>query len=764
MISNVKTTLYRFLSDVNKIIIPDIQRDYVLGSGKEKLSSLFANMIEKAKDSGDFEFSCILAHRDSENNVYIYDGQQRLTTLIYLCANLCEKGMEQSKIKTLLQKFEFRGRELANEWLRNPSTIDKQVAVDFTTYSIAELMEIFEAKYIQIGYYKYDPKEKITLEFLLHKVKFDLIFIDKISDAEQFFMDVNDGLDLKDYEIYKAELYHNAKAILGIKKFKEFALKMENEWLKFFVKFSQENHSLCEEEILVFFLKFCFRMMWIEKEKSLKDYREADISWIEEKHFIRIECILDSVIVYMSQERNKQNKDASCINYSCPGYPKMGEHWNILDENYTEMLTIFIQNLSKFEQNKKDVVMWCFLSNLSFTMERDINIIDLYDYLRFIKKILNANRRCNENSVMKYGYSIEKHRLYFALYYVKDIPEYYLNSSEQIKTDMKEMGLSHYLYSIVVANRDIKLSKGKCYAKYFLEKCENEQLEKVLYNESLKYKSTDKEIIQEYENLPFINGIVDNFVQYRENCCFLKEWIKKFSPNKLYEMVSCNEEGQYIEILRFMCDELVFSEQILIKNVRIYWYDYQEKFVGYEKGDIVFHTWCDFFTQKSVLEIQDNLNSIYNHLLCLPDGWINEKYLCQIAETTAEKVGFSAQNPRYANRVKRVFDLSSFLTNFENVCISKEKKYVINGREEVQLPDFLASYNGNNWINDKLRTKDSVYYSSDRYLNQILLKMFQRDNGYSFDEFSKYIEYNLNKLQYAEIEGKRYFIKLDRVI
>lgn len=413
MISNEKTTLYRFLSDVNKIIIPDIQRDYVLGSGKEKLSSLFANMIEKAKVSEDFEFSCILAYKDLEKNVYIYDGQQRLTTLIYLCANLCEKEMGNSEIKALLQKFEFIGRELANEWLRNPSNIDKREAVDFTTYSIAELIEVFEAKSIQIEYYKYVPKEKITLEFLLHKVKFDLIFIDKISDAEQFFMDVNDGLDLKDYEIYKAELYHCAKTILGIQNFKKFALKMENEWLEFFLPY--KTNEYCEEEIEIAFIKFCFRMMWIEEEISL-GYKENNITWIEEKHLSRVENILDSMIRYLKREKHENNSEGSCIKHSidsCYIYYNSGEHWNIADNNYGWMLRTFIKNLHDTEQTNKDIVIWCFLSNLSFTMERDNNILDLYDYLRFIKKILNANRGRNKNAVMSYGYSIEKHRLYF---------------------------------------------------------------------------------------------------------------------------------------------------------------------------------------------------------------------------------------------------------------------------------------------------------------------------------------------------------------
>ena len=746
-------------------------------------------MIEKARDSKEFEFSCILAYRDPENNVYIYDGQQRIVTLIYLCAKLNESE-NRNDIKNLLQKFEFKGRESANEWLRNPSKIHKQEAVDFTTFSIAKLRENF-GEPIKLKAYNYAPEEKITLDFLLHKVKFDLIFIDRISDAEQFFMDVNDGLELKDYEIYKAELYHNTKAILGAQKFKEFALKMENEWLEFFLEqrtFRKRNKEACvnkgevlvsEEEELVFFIKFCFRMMWIEEKKSLEEYKENNFNWLEEKHFTRIEHILDSVIMYMSKEGDNRNKDLSCISYSCSSL-KRGEHWNIIDENYTEMLTIFIQNLWNTEQNCKDVVMWCFLSNLPYTKD-GTNNSDLYKYLRFIKKILNVNRGCNENATMAYDDYIEKRRVHFALYYVKEIPKYYLNNSTNDNNE-KENGISDYLSSIIVANGKIELSTDKCYAEYFIEKCKNEKLKKVLDNEILKYKSVYKETIQGYENLAFINGLVDNFLEYSSSDCDLKDWAKKLSPEKIFEIVSCDKEDQYIDILKFMRDELVYSEKILIDNIKIHWCDYQGKYVDdYEEGSIVFHTWCDFFTQESVLKIQNDLDLKYKYLLDLPDGWIardildQREKLYQIAETTVNKKGFSAENPAYAeDRVKKLFDLSSFWTNFHEVRITEDKKYIINGKEETQLPGFSASYNNEKWVEIyRIYYDPDDFYFSNNYLNQVL-KMFQRNQGYSFYEFEKYLKEHRKKtgieveapniLEYVEIDGKRHFIKLVEII
>ena len=171
--------------------------------------------------------------------------------------------------------------------------------------------------------------------------------------------------------------------------------------------------------------------------------------------------------------------------------------------------------------------------------------------------------------------------------------------------------------------------------------------------------------------MTFINVLVDNFLEYSSSDCYLKDWVKKLPPKKIFEIDSYDKEDQHIGILKFMCDELVYSEQILIDNIKIYWRDYQRKYVGYEEGSIVFHTWCDFFTQESVLKIQNDLDLKYKYLLYLPDGWIardrwyQREKLYQIAKTKAkDRYGFSAENPECGDRVKEKFYLSSLRTNF----------------------------------------------------------------------------------------------------
>ena len=657
--NNNKKSLYEFLTDCNKVIIPDIQRDYVMGSGQNKLTSLFKAMIEKAKNNEDFEFSCILAYKNDMNNIFIYDGQQRLATLVYLCAKKNE--IEKKKdINNLLQKFEFTGRDLANTWIKNPSKINKNIAVDFTTFSISTLIEAFEKEKLEYSYYS---NEKISLDFLLNKVKFDIIFVDEVDEAEQFFMDINDGLDLKDYEIYKAELYHHARGLLNITDFKDFALKMENEWLEFFLNNKSDKSNEEEiEEILVYFLKYCFRMMWIEEERENSNYKENNVYWIEEKHLLKIKNVIDSLLIYFEKEKEKETSNSilTCINYSTIGYTYFGEHWNITDNNYIEMLKKFINNLNKTEETKKDVVIWCFLSNLDEAIQNG-KVAELYEYLRFVKKVLNNNRGCNTDGIMIYGEKEENHKVCFSLYFVKGIPNYYIDKiNEDINKDINKD--SNCLNTIIICNKGIKIENKNYYVEHFLKKCTDNILKEVLQKEIKKFNSEDKDIISRYENLPFLNGLVDNFIDYKEDNCALKEWTKKYNSQLLEGICIIKNNMQYKDISKFIIKNRISYKNHLVNNITIKWKVYTGTPYSKENVSVLFHTWCDFFTQKELIFEKDISNG-YICLLGLEDGWIKDNILYRPKITDVDKKnGFAGYGT-----VEKKFDLSNFFNNFSKI-------------------------------------------------------------------------------------------------
>lgn len=113
-------SLATLLSKYDKIVIPDIQRDYVMGSGGEKLTKLLQSICnakyqEAMHPKKGFKFSVIMGYVDSATNTfYVYDGQQRLASLVYLCASYEEAQSEEE----FLSKFEFMDREEANLYLK----------------------------------------------------------------------------------------------------------------------------------------------------------------------------------------------------------------------------------------------------------------------------------------------------------------------------------------------------------------------------------------------------------------------------------------------------------------------------------------------------------------------------------------------------------------------------------------------------------------------------------------------------------------------
>lgn len=268
----IKLYLKDILQRYKTINIPDVQRDYVMGSGSDKIAKLFDNMKQSFNNNQEFNFSCLVGYEDDDNNLYIYDGQQRLATLICLCAYL---NKDEEAIN-LLDKFSFIGRKKATEWVKNPEKIEEEQVIDFSTYSICELIKAFKKSQM---YYSY--RYTGLLNFFLNQIYFDVILVDKISDAEQFFLDINDGLDLKSYEIFKSTLYHHASKKLKQDDFKRIALKMENEWLKLWFNYSYKCNGHNEEEMLIYYLQYCFSMIWIEENGTDAEYNELDVSWIK---------------------------------------------------------------------------------------------------------------------------------------------------------------------------------------------------------------------------------------------------------------------------------------------------------------------------------------------------------------------------------------------------------------------------------------------------------------------------------------------------
>ncbi len=744
-------SLSQILNNFNQIIIPDVQRDYVMGSGGEKLIKLLTAMAVSNDKEENFNFSCLVGYKDKDNCLYIYDGQQRLATLVCLCSYL-NNDME---IQKLLKKFSFMERELANEWLSDPTKIRENNIVDFTTYSLSQLVKEFDTQQIRINYIIYKLSDKIKFEFLFKKVFFDMVLVNEISDAEQFFLDINDGLDLKSYEIYKAELYHHAAEMLDKEAFKFIALKMENEWLNFFLQYAYKKRKLVdgaykdvviyeEEEILIFFLQYCFRMMWIEEKGCDTEFELQNISWLQVEHLRRVEQIVDVIINVMN---DISISDISCINYS---YNKSkGQHWNIIDRNYIAMLKAFLKNVYNAEEINKDVIIWCYISKLPFV---DQNENSLYKYLRFVKMLLNNNRKTSNNAEIFFGnWGVESKEIVYARYYVQGVPQYYTNHDENEEVDESTLSL---LNEIVILNKGFTLDEKENFVDVYLLECKNNFLKNILDKEQQKQNSHEKEIIEMYENLWFTNGLVDNFLIYEDGKCQVNDLFK--NNTEIFAMSYSNEGYQYRNILKFINDNKIDMDNSIFNEIFISWKNYCDT-KNRSKGDLIPHTWCDLFTNEKGINFNIQLpNNSLQYLPILPDGWIFHNKIIQPMNSDVENTtGFAS----YA-RTLSVLDMSDLLDNYSWISKGKNLKYILDGEEVNNLPIYLASYEGDdNWITNKLSIMEKVFFSEKKYLNLILLHNFMHIKKNTGEDVDTYLEKHKNYMFFHTINSNKFFIK-----
>lgn len=581
-----KINLNNLLEKFDNIIIPEIQRDYVMGSGgvdkvgNDKLKSLL-----KAMEGNDnsFYFSCIMGHSEGIENkndkkvFYVYDGQQRIVTLIYLAAYLSRVENEK-KYKEKIAKFSFLDRNSANEHLNEilfGSMLKSNIRIeDFTTFSIDNLYREFFDKNDNSKY------KKINLDFIMNKIEFDLIDVKLATDAEQFFMDLNDGLMLEEYEIYKAELNDKIYRLFnGDENFKKWALKIDNEWLEFFLAY--KTNTCCEEEAEINFIKFCFRMIYIERHGNEKEYKKRGLEWINKEDVCRVYNIINNLMEIDFQNEIENEEDY--LNFAWKPWvheqieeKKPGGYWNLKNENYCGMLKKFLSNVCSFEVIKDDVLIWCFLSNQNIEKSKQ------FEYLRFIKKVLNTNRVVNNKAYYNRD-------IYYCRYGVYGIQNYYGNL---FKGKSEEENIQYFLDTITL-NKCYKENKYDDLGMFINDICNRyseKRISNVLNKEYLKYTSEEYSEIAKIEECNKLNGLMDTLLDSSgkliEKSSYLMTFLKETSLDDLYKGLSSIVEDFH---------------DFMIPNIEINWvYTTGSKTNHGETGGIPFQCRADFYTHSTV--------------------------------------------------------------------------------------------------------------------------------------------------------------------
>ena len=177
-------TLLELLNDY-EIIIPRIQRDYTLGSLTSKLKEFLTfirlDSYGKTKDS----MSPFIGYKDVvSKKIYIYDGQQRIVTFMILLST-------SEDYKHWISKFKFEDIHKQNAFASIINGSDR--AINYTGKSILNALKVI-SEYLDIT------------PHVLNKLHLDLTECNKVEDIEQLMIDMNDGMEVRQYEVDRANM------------------------------------------------------------------------------------------------------------------------------------------------------------------------------------------------------------------------------------------------------------------------------------------------------------------------------------------------------------------------------------------------------------------------------------------------------------------------------------------------------------------------------------------------------------------------------
>lgn len=456
LISGKEYTLSDLFTGKNKIIIPDLQRDYCWGDkawNKDKatytelvsgfLDSLLSQFLEKKeeKENKDLTLGLIYAYENPKHHIQLCDGQQRLTTL-YLILGMINRKTNYQFQEQLISKFElerddkephlqyairestlyflsdlvcefFLGDDFSLEDIRNKDWYFSEYDLDASIQSMLSALKTINNKFTELGF---DFSFSDFGNFIINQLKVIYYDMGDRTRGEETFVVINTtGEPLTATENLKPKLIGN----IELKEDRKKASDIWEKWEAYFWQ-NKKNDEHVADDGLNEFLKFYWQIKTKQVTYSLKD-------------------ILQKI---------EPNEEIDSINEYFDQYKKLAEYFN--DKNFKSVLNSINQDattIRAFTEEQKQLIILpmlnfmkkfpdekeqhrLFLRRLRKNyydnqwQERKHNFIDWRHIIQIIEK------STSEQDVLTFDTSSEERKKEF-----KTISWY--NEEEQYKTELR---------------------------------------------------------------------------------------------------------------------------------------------------------------------------------------------------------------------------------------------------------------------------------------------------------------------------------------